>query len=118
MKDVTAKVLKQSKDYGKRANLNISRVDIYKNKVRNIYKYLGKKKMLVRIVDGATPIGFRYATAWEAMKITETFGKLYFLDIVFKNTGKAIVIKLTGEAPVRKEETDGGEGGKTGSTAS
>ena len=104
MKDVTKVVLQQSKEYGRRANENITRIDIYKSKMKNIYRLLGKKKLLIKICVGKEQIGFRIANIYEAKELLDVFGERYFLDIQYKNSRDAVLIKITGMAPEKPGE--------------
>ena len=99
MKDVTKEFFKQPKDFGKRANLNITRVDIYASKMKNIYRLLGREKLQVKILFGKTVTRQFPAKVDVAVKTVREYGTIYFLDITYANTKDAVTIKLKDLVP-------------------
>lgn len=99
MKDVTKEFFKQPRDYGKKANLNLTRVDIYAAKLKNIYRILGKDTVLLKIRFGKTVTRQFQANLPTALDELRNYGKIYFLDVSYANTKDSITIKLNGLVP-------------------
>jgi len=97
MKDITNTFMKQEKGYGRPANLKVSRLDIYKNKMYRMYKLLGKKKQQIVIMQDGVKKGYCTAELKDAKELVEELGKWYFLDI--KHTD-VITVYLTEELPM------------------
>lgn len=99
MKDVTKEFFKQPKDYGRRPNENITRIDAHVSNVRNIYRVLGAKKLTVKVFFGETVTRRFPATVHEAVNAVREYGELYFLVIRYPNSKDALHIRLQGMVP-------------------
>ena len=104
MKDITKQFFQQPKDYGRQVNLNLTRIDMYVSKAKNIYEQLGK--LQVKIMLGGTVVKQFTATWPEAADIIREYGKTYFLEIRYPNSKDALLVKLKGFVPgERSSET-------------
>ena len=99
MKDITKEFFKQPKDYGKRVNLNISRIDAHVSKVQNIYRILRSEKLEVKVFFGKTMTRSFPADVKKAVNTVRAYGEIYFLDIRYANTGDALHIYLKSLVP-------------------
>ena len=97
MKDITKQFFQQPKDYGRQVNLNLTRIDMYVSKAKNIYEQLGK--LQVKIMLGGTVVKQFTATWPEAADIIREYGKTYFLEIRYPNSKDALLVKLKGFVP-------------------
>ena len=97
MKDITKEFFKQPKDFGRTANLNLTRIDMYVSKARNIYQQLGK--LQVKIILGDTVVRQFSATSQEAADVIREYGNTYFLEIRYPNSKDALLVKLKGFVP-------------------
>jgi len=102
-KDITKTFFKQPKEYGRRANENITRRDIYKNKLRNIYRLLDEKELMVGIIVGNHVAGYRVCKLNDALHLVATISEMYLLEITYAKNGKTVLVKLVGKAPQKKE---------------
>ena len=100
MKDITKEFFKQPKDYGRQVNLNLTRIDMYVSKARNIYQQLGR--LQVKVMLGDTIVRQFTGTWQEAADVICAYGKTYFLDIRYPNSKDALLVKLKGVAPNAK----------------
>ena len=100
MKDITKEFFKQPKDYGRQVNLNLTRIDMYVSKARNIYQQLGR--LQVKVMLGDTIVRQFTGTWQEAADVIREYGKTYFLDIRYPNSKDALLVKLKGVAPNAK----------------
>ena len=99
MTEAAKVVYAQTEDYGRKANLNITRLDIYCNKVKNIFRLLGKKDLLIKILENGELVEGFYDNRFKALQLTASYGKEYFLEIYYTNKRDAILICLMGEVP-------------------
>ena len=100
MKENTKKVfIAQPKEYGRRANENFTRVALYRNKVRNIYRLLGVEDLKVKVLEDGQLVKGILGSRFEAEQLIIDYGNQYFLDIYYTNTKDAILVKIRGEVP-------------------
>ena len=98
-KEVVKVFVMQPKEFGERAKENISRLSMYRNKIRRIYDILRVKETTVKVLDGNELVETRISTRREAAQLVTEYGKMFFLDIYYTNTRDAILIRVRGKAP-------------------
>ena len=81
-------------------DLNLTRIDMYVSKARNIYPQLGR--LPVKVMLGDTIVRQFTGTWQEAADVIREYGKTYFLDIRYPNSKDALLVKLKGFAPNAK----------------
>ncbi|MBQ9032205.1 MAG: hypothetical protein IJ106_12240 [Parasporobacterium sp.] len=109
MKDVTKIVLGQSREFGRRPNLNYSRVDIDVLKVKRIFHLLKRNTLEIIVVAGDHLIVRADCSITRALRLTRLFGREFFLEIHYTRDGSGIILELTGAAPAIPERPEGEE---------
>lgn len=109
MRDITKEFLKQPKEYGRKPNLNVTRRDIYAAKTKNIYKILGREELQLKVFFGNTCTRSFPANVGKAIKAVKWYGKKYFLEVNYPNSGDAIHIRLKELLPLKNGDTMAGQ---------
>lgn len=112
MKDVTKEFLKQSDDFGRSISLNITRVDMYVNKVNRIYKLRGAEQMWVAVQEKGKVLEKEKVSIADASRMVRRVGKTYFLNIYRRNMDDVVVLDITGIVPVKANTEDDPESEK------
>ena len=91
MKDIN-EVLKQSKEYGRKVRLDITRVDNYVSKTENIFNLLKQEEMMVLVTKDGKLVKSDKLNIAKAKKLVKEYGSKHFMNIYFRNRETLILV--------------------------